>query len=140
MEDRKEEKNHCKKCKTVIDDKYDYCVICNDEENIEIAVVNKYPDDSNKTINFFKLKLIDMFRHPNKNKIILSFTRNNAHIADTIIRETNFFYSQDLRYAIKERQRNSQMELELIKAPLRLISPVVAFKKDREERKLRWYD
>ena len=78
MEDREEEKSRCKKCNAIIDKKYDYCKICNDEENKEIAVMNKHPDNFRKTIDFYKIKLVDMFNHPKKKKIILTFTKNNT--------------------------------------------------------------
>lgn len=140
MEDREEEKSRCKKCNAIIDKKYDYCKICNDEENKEIAVMNKHPDNFRKTIDFYKIKLVDMFNHPKKKKIILTFTKNNAYIADIVITETNFFYIQHRRTIVKKKLPNSQIEIEVIEAPLELISAVSILKNDREMRKLRWYD
>lgn len=141
MEDRKEEQNHCKECKVIIEAKYEYCSICNENLNIEIAITNKYPSDLKRTVNFFKIQLINMFMHPKKNKIIMSFTKNNANIADIVIKETNLFYLQEKRYLVVEETKSSPIaKLELIKAPLKLISSVIALKNDREERKLKWYD
>mgnify|MGYP001594285541 CR=1 FL=1 len=141
MEDRSEEKNRCKACKAVIDKKYDYCRVCNEKLNIEIAITNKFPNDLPRTIIFFKIQLLNMFMHPKKNRIILSFTKNNANIADIVIKETNLFYLQEKRYLkTEETKTNPTTKIELIKAPLKLISSVVALKNDREERKLRWYD
>ncbi len=138
MEDRKEEQNHCKECKVVIDKKYDYCRVCNEKLNIEIAITNKFPSDLQRTVNFFKIQLINMFMHPEKNRIILSFTKNNANIADIVIKETNLFYLQEKRYKIvEETKSNPSSKIELIKAPLKLITSVIALK---NERKLRWYD
>ena len=140
MEDRNEE-NHCKECKVVINKKYDYCRVCNENLNIELAITNKFPSDLQNTVNFFKIQLISMFMHPKKNRIIMSFTKNNANIADIVIKETNLFYLQQQRYlVVEEVKSNPPSKIELIKAPLKLITSVIALKNDREERKLKWYD
>ena len=135
-EEGKEEERKCKQCGIKINAKHTYCFNCNEIYNTEIAVINKFPDDLPRTVGFFKVKLLDMFRK--HNRIIFSFTKNNSHIADIVIKETNYFYLQEQRFKKMEKVRDS--EIELIKAPLKIISAVVSLKKDREERKVKWYD
>jgi len=132
MENRNEEKNYCKECKAIIDAKYDYCRVCNEEKNIEIGIINKFPNDLPRTLAYYKVILLDMFgKH---DKIIMSFTKDNAFIADIVIRETNYFYLQEQRYDIMKEK------LRIIKAPLYLISQVKQVKNDRASRQLKWYD
>ena len=139
MEDRNEEKGKCKKCKAKIDKKYDYCPECNKKFNIEIGVINKFKDDLPRTISYYKLILLDMFRR--HDRIIMSFIKDNTFIADKIIIETNYFYLQEQRYSITKKIKDSpQVEIEIIKAPLYLCSQVKLIKKDRESRQLRWDD
>ena len=138
MEDRDEgKKSKCKKCGTTIANKYTYCSACM-ECNNEIAVIKKFPEDLEKTVSFFKLKLFEMFKK--HNTIILSFTKSNMFIADIVIRDTNFFYLQEKRYVGKmeiiDSSSNQTKEIELIKAPLKLIPAVRALKEDSK----RWYD
>ena len=131
METRKE-KNKCKKCGALIE-RHDFCKICSIKENNQIAIQNKYEGDFDRTVNFYKLKLINYFQF--HNVVIMSFIKKYAYIADRVIEETRHMgFRQDKRYIEVERKTPNppHLTLEYIKAPLRLISGVRAWKRDIE--------
>lgn len=129
----KEVKKRCKKCKAFIEAKYELCSICNEKYNNEIVVINKY-DDVEKTVDFYKLKLIEKFQ--SHNEVVLSFIKKYADIANKVIEETKHMgFQEDKRKIKKVKSKNPPYrEVEYIKSPLVLIPAVRALKKDR-----RWY-
>lgn len=130
-----EKRKRCKKCKAfVADEKYEYCASCNRKYNNVVHITNKY-EDMDRTVNFYKIILIDLFRY--HNTVVLDFTEENSHIAHLVIEGTKHMGYQQLLRKKKTKRDNKPpfLEREYIQAPLELLSQVKAFNKGRT-----WYD
>lgn len=127
--------NKCKNCGAP--SKYQYCQLCNIKHSNEIAIVSKYPDDVDKTVEFYILKLIEKFKF--HNEIVLSYLYKpiNLYIVNRIIEETKHMgYLQFRRVEkIEETTRPPFKRLLFHKARLELIPSVRGLKQDR-----RWDD
>jgi len=131
---RKKDKeiNKCRECGAEIKDNYKLCSLCNEKTTNEIVVVQKQEYDFFKTVNFYKLKIIDKFR--DNDRIVLSFINKYSPIANRAIEETRHMgFVQEMRKIKKIKSDNPPYtELECFKAPLNLIPSVRALKRDRK--------
>jgi len=134
-EEKEKVRKRCKNCKAfVADERFEYCATCHREIVNELHIINKY-DNMDRAVEFYKLKLIDMFRK--HTTVILVFTEENSHIAHLVIEGTKHMgYQQKLRSRRRKRDTNPPyLENNYVLAPLELLSQVRAFNKDRN-----WYD
>lgn len=145
MEDGKKTlKKKCKTCSAfVLNETFTYCASCNKKYNNELAIFNKYMNEEDyedseetyiaRTVNYYITKLIDMFKL--HNEIILSFQEKNKYIASEVIQRTKHMgYEQYPRRREKERTKKPPyLELEYIKAPLRLMPALIQLNKERRD-------
>lgn len=107
----------------------------------ELIIFQKDGYDFDKTIDFFRLKLIDMFK--DHNLVTISCIRKYLGIANTIIEDTKHmgFLEYEERKIVTEEGRNPpHKKLEYIKISLELIPALKALKRDREKKILRETD
>lgn len=125
----------CKNCGAAC--KYEYCQHCNERCSNELAITMKYPEEMDKTVDFYRLKLIDKFK--NHNRVILSYLdkSENVYLVNRIVEETRHmgFLQEKRKKKMHKMPNPPHLELKFYKAPLSLIPAVRGLKKDR-----RWDD
>lgn len=83
-----------------------------------------------ETIDFHKLRLIELFR--DNDKFTISCTRRNLPIANIVIEETAHLgcFMQGIRYS--EKIKENDKEVEYIKIPVEMIPACARLKKERK--------
>ena len=98
----------------------------------ENELIISYKEDEyslEKTIDFFTLKIIDMF--DKTNKVVISCTKRNLGIANTVVERIKpMGLLEGLRYKTTEEGKNNPIEH--IKIPLELTPSSISLKKDRK--------
>lgn len=137
MEARKKEvKNKCEKCNAFIKEGYTLCSVCNKKYNNEIIIVDKFPQNIERTTDFYRLMVIDKFVI--HNEVVLTFIEKYKYIANKIIDEVRHMgIRQGKRYGAVEKKPPRFLKQEYIKAPLEQIPAAVAWKKDIKDGVLR---
>jgi len=136
MEEKKKT-NKCKECGIEIKVSYTYCSICYKTKNKEIVVTYYKGDDFDKTVDFYRILIINKFMR--FDRITLTFEEEDMVMADTIVKKMRHMgVLQEKRERVIEKDtKPPHNEQEHIKAELYLMGPLAMLKKDKG---MRFYD